>query len=524
MRRAVQLLFLLTFSVFFFLNIYSEKAPLLVNFFLRIDPLLAVTTGLASRQLHFNLLFSLIIVISAIVAGRFFCGYVCPLGTLLDLTGRKDKGKSYALRNGKYYILIFLLAGALLGLNLAYVFDPISFLTRVYTFCLYPFTILTANLGLDLGRPLAEYFNLLNLSHKHYRQPVFSLNMITIFLCMVLLGFNFLTHRFWCRNLCPLGGLLALLSRFAVIKRQVNPSCNRCMKCHSLCPMGAVKEPPQENMEQECIKCTTCSEVCPQSAVRFKVLPSGLFRGHSQINLTKRGFFFSAGAGALAVLSHRTDPVSKIPSTRIIRPPGALPENLFLSRCIRCGQCMKVCPTNTLQPSFLESGIEGIWSPRLFPRLAGCDQTCFLCGTVCPTEAIRPLPLEEKKHAKLGTAYINRSRCLVWKQNQLCLICDEQCPYNAIIFKWEEGGRRPFVIDNKCNGCGFCEQACPIQGRSAIEVTPQNEIRLARGSYIKKAKELQLDLKEDAGDDMFLLNSKAPEEEAAESKVPEGFL
>ena len=138
MRRGVQLFFLAIFSVLFFLNAYSEKFSVPADLFLRIDPLLAITTTLSSRQFHYNLLLSLIIVVSAVLAGRFFCGYICPLGTLFDLAARKDRGKRYALRNGKYYILIFLLAAALLGLNLACIFDPISFLTRVYTFFLYP--------------------------------------------------------------------------------------------------------------------------------------------------------------------------------------------------------------------------------------------------------------------------------------------------------------------------------------------------------------------------------------------------
>jgi ferredoxin len=152
---------------------------------------------------------------------------------------------------------------------------------------------------------------------------------------------------------------------------------------------------------------------------------------------------------------------------------------------------------------------------------------------VCPTSAIRDLPLEEKRNAKLGTAVIDRERCLVWAEDKLCLICDEQCPYNAIVFKWQDGFRRPFVVTNKCNGCGFCEEKCPVQGESAIIVTPQDEIRLAKGSYIEAAKQLQLEFKEDPGTDRFFpedtkagspgekasINTPAP----ATDKIPEGF-
>ena len=139
------------------------------------------------------------------------------------------------------------------------------------------------------------------------------------------------------------------------------------------------------------------------------------------------------------------------------------------------------------------------------PRLAPCDQNCNVCGKVCPTQAIRSVSLEEKTNAKVGTAVLRKEMCLVWAENKLCLICDEICPYNAIVFRPVEGYRRPVVIASKCNGCGFCEQRCPVKGESAIVVVPNGEIRLKEGSYVKEAKKLQLEFKPDPGDDKFIV-------------------
>ena len=169
---------------------------------------------------------------------------------------------------------------------------------------------------------------------------------------------------------------------------------------------------------------------------------------------------------------------------------------------------MKVCITNTLQPCLLESGLEGLFTPRLDLRFAACEQTCNLCGKVCPTHAIRNLSLDEKKHAKIGTAVILKEKCLVWAQDRVCLICDEQCPYNAIVFKTVEGFRRPFVQENKCNGCGFCEYKCPVEGEAAIVVKPLGELRLKEGSYQEEAKKNKLELKEDEGFDQFLFEKE----------------
>jgi ferredoxin len=298
--------------------------------------------------------------------------------------------------------------------------------------------------------------------------------------------------------------------------------------------MGAILKDPNKTNSRECFQCLHCSIICPQTAISFKPVltpsPEGF---NTAFDLSRRSLFLSLGAGALSAFSLKTTPFVKLPYPRLIRPPGSQPEKSFLTKCVRCGECMKVCLTNTLQPCLWESGLDGLWSPRILPRLAGCDQTCNLCGKVCPTGAIRDLPLEEKRNAKLGTAVIDRERCLVWAEDKLCLICDEQCPYNAIVFKWQDGFRRPFVVTNKCNGCGFCEEKCPVRGESAIIVTPQDEIRLAKGSYIEAAKQLQLEFKEDPGTDRFLLeDTKAgsPGEKAstntpapATDKIPEGF-
>jgi ferredoxin len=153
---------------------------------------------------------------------------------------------------------------------------------------------------------------------------------------------------------------------------------------------------------------------------------------------------------------------------------------------------MKVCKTNTLQPANLELGFEGLWTPHNVMRHAPCEKECNMCGYVCPTQAIRKLDIEEKKFVKMGTAVIDRSRCIAWEQEKLCLICGEICPFNAIETRIVDNFRgmfkRPFVIEDKCTGCGYCEKACPIYGRSAIEIYSIGEERKKTGSYITENK------------------------------------
>jgi formate hydrogenlyase subunit 6/NADH:ubiquinone oxidoreductase subunit I len=155
--------------------------------------------------------------------------------------------------------------------------------------------------------------------------------------------------------------------------------------------------------------------------------------------------------------------------------------------------------------------------------MAACEPNCHVCGKVCPTQAVRSLSLDEKTHARIGTAILRKEACLVWAQNKMCLICDEICPYNAIVFRPIEGYRRPVVIASRCNGCGYCEQRCPVKGESAIIVVTDGEIRMKEGSYIAEAKKLNLEFKPDPGDDKFVIEEsgfKVDQEEQTEEKLP----
>jgi ferredoxin len=185
---------------------------------------------------------------------------------------------------------------------------------------------------------------------------------------------------------------------------------------------------------------------------------------------------FAIGIGWAAMartgISTKTARDSKIKTSSpyLLRPPGALPEDEFLDTCIRCGECMKVCPTNGLQPAVTEAGMEGFWSPLLVPRIGECTQNCNLCSEVCATQAIQPFTVAEKNFLFIGTAVIDRSACIVWNSDKPCLICDEYCSYHALKWKNVDGVRRPFVNEAVCTGCGICESACPIQPLAAIRV------------------------------------------------------
>ncbi len=524
----------LSFSIFVLLFVFANyRLPpwLPADLYFRLDPLLALTAVLAQKEVISRVLWSLLILGATLGIGRFFCGYVCPMGAALDfldysLLRKKNRSglKNEAMwRRAKYFFLVLVLFAALAGLVLSPFLDPLALLTRFFTFFLYPLFVALSNFFLDLFRPAFRAIGWIDLSFLHLSQPVFYASLFTLILFSVIVSLSLIAPRFWCRYLCPLGALLSLFSPLGMFRRRVSSACNQCRQCQRICVMGAVAENPQNTAVRECIQCRSCVQVCPPRAISFPAhLPSAKLGGeYASMDLSRRGFLYSMTSGLALAFSARYSPFTSLQGKRqLIRPPGAIPEGEFLRTCIRCGECMKACLTNTLQPTHWDLGLTGLWTPRMELRFAPCEQNCNVCGQVCPTQAIRNLSLQEKNHAKVGTAVLFKEKCLVWAQDKLCLICDEICPYNAIVFRTVEGYRRPVVIPSKCNGCGFCEQRCPVQGDSAIVVVPHGEIRLKQGSYVREAKKLQLEFRPDPGDDRYLLERSGIKIEGSEAAAP----
>lgn len=493
---------------------FPLKRGLSVDFFLTLDPLISVATMLAEGTLILRLLPGVIVVASGLLFGRVFCGHICPMGTTLDiiqaplLKGKKQPKQSSSfeatagLRNYKYFILISILAAALAGVSLVFIGSPLSIVTRFFGLCAYPLLVLVGDTALSWTADPVYWLGLHSVALLHLPIKVFATNIFVAILFIGIAGLAYFQPRFWCRNLCPAGALLGFAARRPLIRRRVDESCTECGTCVRKCPTGAIGEKPSETAHSECIVCLKCIEVCPENSISFSWMNSNTQVTDITVNPTRRSIVTSLGIGLVYAGLVRTSLAQPVALAKerayvdphLIRPPGAIPEPKFLSACIRCGECMKACPTNTLQPIWLKAGLEGIFSPIMTPRLGACATSCNVCGQVCPTSAIRPLSLIEKNHAKVGTAYVVRENCWVWEQDKKCLVCDEVCPYNAVSFRPIPGRRNPapFVIENQCTGCGWCETRCPIEGAAAIRVNIVDQVRLASGSYVQKARELGL--------------------------------
>ncbi len=472
-----------------------------VRIFLQLDPLILLTTLLSSHALVKALLWSLVVVAATLVLGRVFCGWVCPLGALNDFAGSFKRTAASPTRldavgtKVKYYVLAFVLAASIFGLHLVGILDPISLVIRSFALAVMPAVNLLARAVLgavyDLGIPglndaAGTLLDSLELHVLSFRQPFFVQASLIGALLAVVLALNFLRKRFWCRFICPLGALLALVGRFSLLNHRLEPdSCDECRLCMTTCNAGARPEPSSPWRGSECVLCMNCRDTCPIHAISFEFgRPEP---GMHRTDLERRYVLGSAVAAVGSLLLLRLNPVGKTGNADLVRPPGSLGEDEFLRRCVKCGECMKVCITNGLQPTFLQAGFEGIWSPVFDFRIGYCEYNCTLCGQVCPTQAIERLDPETKKKRKIGLAFIDINRCLPYAFHLNCIVCEEHCPTDpkAITFEREtvetaDGPveiKKPVIDPKICTGCGICEYKCPVGQRAAVRVSSIGEDR-----------------------------------------------
>jgi MauM/NapG family ferredoxin protein len=472
----------------------GRVATLPADLFFRADPLAGLAGMLAARRLVPALLAGGLIALAlAVVAGRAWCGWLCPLGTVLDWApahrpAPKEANLDPRWRQVKYFLLGLILLAALLG-NLSLIFlDPITLIYRTTASAGWPALVAIisgaerALAGLPvpgLQDAVVAVDDFLRSAVLPMYQPVYGLGGLAALLFAAVLALNAWRARFWCRYLCPLGALLGLVSKMAWLRRAVSEGCVECARCARACPTGTI-DPARHYASDpsECIMCLECVPSCAKAGQEF--------RGHLapaawQAYDPSRRQFIASAVGAVAVVGLcAAEPSAARPGTFLLRPPGATDPG-FLAQCLRCGICLKVCPTSGLQPSLTVAGWAGIWTPVLVPRLGYCDFSCNACGGACPTGAIPQLTLDEKRKTVIGHAYVDRSRCLPWASARNCITCEEMCPLpeKAIQIEdakaWTADGqptavKRPHVLQERCIGCGICENHCPLNGQAGIRV------------------------------------------------------
>jgi polyferredoxin len=437
-RRISQVFFFAMFLWFCIVSTIGDKIWQIrgwpINLFFQLDPLVAIGTALTTHTLYWMLALALPTVLMTIIFGRFFCGWVCPLGSLQQVVGflsHRDKTTLEKLHLNKYrktqsikylFLIFFLVMAAFpsIGVSLqTSLLDPISLITRSFNLALLPV------LDRDVNFAFA--------ANRFYEATWF---VLALFLAVVFL--NLAIPRFYCRFICPLGALFGVLDRFAPWRigkaEKKCPDCGQCQRnCEGGCnPAGAIRI-------SECVLCFNCRQDCPHQTIRYQTRISAAGEIDSP-DISRRGFVISLVGGIFAIPAIRLGgKLAANWNNRLIRPPGSLAEEAFLKRCIKCGQCMRICPTNVIQPGGFEGGLETLWTPVLNNRIgsSGCQLNCVACSHICPTAAIRPITLSEKHGTgqfaaagpiRLGTAFVDHGRCLPWSMDKPCIVCQENCP------------------------------------------------------------------------------------------------
>ena len=397
------------------------------GFFL-LDPLVLLLTWLAGHAVPAALLLSLATVAVTILLGRVFCGWFCPWGRSTPSPG----GSSTSAGRG----------GSGRNIGRAGNWRSITCCSRcccrrpaasigarcsIRWSCLYRTTVAVLLPGMQWA--LEDGSNVLGLSEparqllrEHVTEvehQAFLGSGLILAVFVALLALNRWRPRFWCRYLCPLGALLGAAALRPFLRRRVaRGELQPVRPVRIELPWRRLGDARRRLAGRRVLRLPQLHGRVPSRKPGFP--PGVALAGDAGRRVrhgirTARGGGFSAVCAALrgrpraawpAMVLFRATPQSRgsTGSENLVRPPGALAEREFLKRCTACGLCMRICPTGCLQPTLGEAGLEGLWTPRVVPRIGRCEYDCTLCGHTCPTGAIAPLTIDEKHAVKIGIA------------------------------------------------------------------------------------------------------------------------
>ena len=432
--------------------------------------------------------------ILTLIFGRVYCSVICPMGVMQDIISwlHKKSNKKARFRFSyspaknwlRYTILAIFVIGLILGAHsIVLLVAPYSAYGRIAANILAPIY--------QLGNNILAYFAERADSYAFYKVDVWVKAVSSIAIAaitLVVVSILAWKHgRTWCNTICPVGTVLGFLSRFSFFAPVIDTSkCRNCGLCSKQCKASCIDMENHKIDYSRCVVCMDCIDTCKDGAIRFEkrslCKKEDIVTG-KDVNHGRRAFITTsviAGTaatlkaqemkvdGGLAEINRAQKPERKTP----LVPAGSLSLENFSNHCISCQLCVTNCPNHVLRPS---TALETLMQPEMSYERGYCRPECTNCSHVCPAGAIRPVSIEEKSSIQIGHAVVNLDACVVNRDNVSCGNCAQHCPAGAIRMvkqnpEDENSLYIPTVYEEKCIGCGACENLCPARPFTAIHI------------------------------------------------------
>lgn len=428
--------------------------------------------------------------------GRVYCSTICPLGVMQDVIswihGKTKKKNRFRFnytpaKNVLRYIVLaaFVLALIFGAHSIAVIIAPYSAYGRIAGNLLAPLY----QWGNNFFAWIAERLD----SYAFYSVDVWVKSGVTLgisvltFAVIAVLAWKH--GRTWCNTICPVGTVLGFISRFSIFAPVINTDkCRNCGLCGKQCKSSCIDMKEHKIDYSRCVVCMDCIDTCKDGAIEYRLRKKTLAapsktKEDNPTDKGRRAFMTSAviaGAaisakaqemkvdGGLADISYAEKPERETP----LVPAGSLSLKNFTGHCTSCQLCVSVCPNKVLRPS---TSLSTLMQPEMSYEKGYCRPECTRCSDICPAGAIRPISVEEKSSIQIGHAVVDLSTCVVNTDNVSCGNCAQHCPVGAIRMVRKnpddpKSPRIPTVNEERCIGCGACENLCPARPFTAIHV------------------------------------------------------